>query len=251
MASAPAKNSVGFYGVTLEQFAGVRAASAEGIPLGDVLAQEDIQSDAWANAALAWREAVAESQALHVELIQKQRIAEETLGRKVEPLDDDPSAWVGLLSALATSDTPEELLKHLGITMTDVGRLGRVWRRRAEADDSIAKKLAELAPTAKPPEAVKVGPIELRPFPWTTVHATERAARRETVPTPTVPAKPTPDARVNLELASYQLSKPASDPSRSSASGSLTDALVLPKPSYWLLATPPLAASSVAASNAT
>lgn len=154
-------------GLSIEQYSGVAAAIAEKISLAEVLAQERIDPATWPAAERAWRQAIAGSQELQLQHIQKRRIAEDCLARKTEPLDTDPAAWTGLLSALAMADDPNALVAGLGITMADVTRLGRHWKRKTAADPELAKKLQELAPTAKPPAKVTVGPPALQPFPWT------------------------------------------------------------------------------------
>src|SRR5260221_12787087 len=146
------KEKVVLHGVSLEQVAGVRAALAEKVPLNDVLTQESIEAPAWTDAERAWREAIAESPEHQIELMQKTRIAEDCLGRSVAPLEEDASAWVGVLNAVGTSDAPDTVLQKLGITMNDLGRLGRHWKRKAEADANLSKQLTERAPKATAPE---------------------------------------------------------------------------------------------------
>jgi hypothetical protein len=197
-------------GVTLQQFAGVLAAVGEGISLEEVLSQERIDREAWPQAERAWRAAIAGSHSLQIELVQKKRVAEDALSRRVEPIDADPGAWVGLLGALATAEDPSALVERLGITMNDVARIGRSWRRKCESDAEVAKKLEELAPDAKPPANVKAAPLELRPFPWSPASgpSDERpAAAREAVDGPSQPAAE-PGREPKVERASYQIAGP-------------------------------------------
>jgi hypothetical protein len=145
----------------------VTAALGEDIPLRDVLAQEHIDEAAWPAADRAWKEALVGSVDLHLRYLRLVRQAEDCLSRRLEPLDEDPAAWTGLLDALALSDEPDRVLESLGLRMTDVGRLGRAWRGKAEKDPAVADRLAALAGKAKSPRAVRCGPVVLRPFPWT------------------------------------------------------------------------------------
>lgn len=153
-------------GLELEQFAGVVVAVEVGVPLEDVLEQEQIEPAKWPAAERAWREAIADAAELHVEYMKKRRQAEDALARSVDPLEEDVSAWVGLLGALAVADEPDSVVQTLGITMTDVGRLGRHWKRRAEKDAKLATQMTELAGKAGAPAKVTVGPVVLKPFPW-------------------------------------------------------------------------------------
>jgi hypothetical protein len=153
-------------GVSLEQYAGVSAALAENIPLDKVLAQEKIDPASWPVAERGWREAMSQSPDVHIAYMQKRRQAEDCLARPIEPLESDAAAWVGLLGALATADSPGSLLDPLGLKMSDVGRLGRHWKRKAEKDAQLAKQLGDLAGKTKPPSRVTAGPVELRRFPW-------------------------------------------------------------------------------------
>lgn len=153
-------------GLELEQFAGVVVAVEVGVPLGEVLQQEQIDPANWPAAERAWRETIADRAELHVEYMKKRRQAEDALARTVEPLEEDVSAWVGLLGALAVADEPDQVVQTLGITMTDVGRLGRHWKRKAEKDTKLATQMSELAGKAVAPSKVTVGAVVLKPFPW-------------------------------------------------------------------------------------
>ncbi|MFO0614819.1 MAG: hypothetical protein U0414_19685 [Polyangiaceae bacterium] len=153
--------------VSLEQFAGVTAAIAEGYPLDDVLAQEGIPADVWTVAARTWPKAFAESADLHLELIRKRRVAEDCLVRRLAPLDEDPGAWMGLMNALTQADDQASVTDPLGLTMADVARLGRHWTRKTREDPALSKRLEEAAKTGTLPTSIDAGPRVLRPFPWT------------------------------------------------------------------------------------
>lgn len=153
-------------GVGLDRYAGVTAAVAEGIPLADVLAQERIEEPAWPAADRAWKEALAEAPDLHLRYLKLRRQAEDCLSRRVDPLADDPEAWAGLLGEVALSDDPDRVLRSLGLRMTDMARLGRSWKKKAEEDPKVAERLTDLAGKAKAPRAVRCGPTTLQRFPW-------------------------------------------------------------------------------------
>ena len=153
--------------VSLEQYAGISAALALKLPLSAVLAQEQVEEAAFREGELHWRQTIAESLETQLEYTQKLRIAEDCLARSLSPIDEDAGAWVSLLGAIATSLDPNALLTELGISLQDVGRLGRVWKARAIKDPALAANMVELAKTPNPPTSIRAGAIELRPFPWT------------------------------------------------------------------------------------
>jgi hypothetical protein len=156
-----------FANVRLEHHAGVSAALAEGIPLADVLQQEGIAEADWKVADKKWREALSSSPDLQMEYARKRMEAEDALARKIDPVEDDAAAWVGLLGAVQAADDPSEVLKPLGLKSTDLGRLGRAWQRKAKKDPAVVKKLSELSGKGVAPTSVKAEPIKLKPFPWT------------------------------------------------------------------------------------
>ncbi|NUP13054.1 MAG: hypothetical protein HOW73_44000 [Polyangiaceae bacterium] len=187
------------------------AAIAEGLPLADVLAQEQIAAAGWPKAERAWRESIAHSMDTQFEYMEKRRIAEDCLLRPIAPLDDDPGAWVGLLGAMAVNGSKLWLIK-LGLSASDLARLGRKWRRRAAEDPALAKKLAELAPDAKPPASVNISPPQLKPFPWTPMAKPQEPEAPKATSTgglePVVPE----GATAKRYLASFQLPSTAPIP---------------------------------------
>jgi hypothetical protein len=195
-------------GITLEQYSGVTAAISAGLPLARVLAQEQIEEATWPAAARMWSEAIAGSSEVQIEHMQKRRIADDCLARQIAPLEDDPAAWVGLLGALAVAESPGDLVGALGISMADVGRLGRAWKRKATSDPALAARMQELAPKATPPKKLQVSPLELRRFPWSPAPApapAPRDARRPAAVDVPPPERAIGEAERNL--ASFQLAE--------------------------------------------
>ncbi|NUP11287.1 MAG: hypothetical protein HOW73_35015 [Polyangiaceae bacterium] len=154
-------------GLSLEQFAGVTAALAEGFEPGAIFDQEGIDPATWPAAQRAWREAIADAHDLQMQYMQKRRAAEDCLRRPIDPLDDDPDAWLGLLGAMAAAHDAGAVVAELGITMRDIGRLGRAWKAKAARDPELAGQLQEGATAARAPTRLTVGRMRLRPFPWT------------------------------------------------------------------------------------
>ena len=66
--------AVAFHGVTLRVYAGIRIAIGEGFELSDVLAQEGVAHTAWPVADRRWREALVDSPALQLELLEHEVI---------------------------------------------------------------------------------------------------------------------------------------------------------------------------------
>ena len=143
--------------ISLEQFAGVRAALAENLPLADILAQEQIDEAALRESEPLWTARIADSIATQLEYTEKLRIAEDTLARKLSPIGDDEAAWVGLLGAMATAGDQAALLKKLGITLTDIGRLGRAWKRRTQSDRELGPRLAIVLRSVRAPGSPRFG----------------------------------------------------------------------------------------------
>lgn len=158
------------HGVSLEQYAGITTAVAEGFPLGAVLANERLSPASWAEAEPAWKVRVARdgvSGQVFAELEQKRRIAEDTLARAVAPIDADLAAWMSFLRAYAAHPAPFAMLKEAGLGLNDLSRLQRGWARRMAEDRGLEKEAADLAkrgPGPLPP--IRVQPGTLKRFPW-------------------------------------------------------------------------------------
>jgi hypothetical protein len=234
--------------ITLEQFAGVTAALAEGFELAEVLEQEVISTEQWIEGSRVWPNLIAGSTDVYLELIEKRRVAEDCLGRKLAPLDDDPVAWMGLMGALATATDRSAVMEALGITAADMARLGRQWKEKGREDEAIRRKLEEAAATATPPQTIDAGPRELRPFPWT---PPKTKAEPEAAPEATVSVQPTSAPAPQPEFASYQREPwlplpPASTGTEDLPAGEYLKGALLPF-NTSPVATPPPPASSAGA----
>ncbi|MGK3976641.1 hypothetical protein WMF38_33675 [Sorangium sp. So ce118] len=150
-------------GVSLAQYAAVRAAVSEGFPLADVLAVEGLRPRAFARADLHWKQRLAAEPELLAEFEEELARAEDWLDRPIEPLADDAAAWASFLAAFGAHPAPFELLQEQRVGMNDIARLRRRWARRAEEDAELGELLAELR--ARPGELgpLRVGPQVLRP----------------------------------------------------------------------------------------
>ena len=149
-------------GVSLARYAAINAALTEGFPLPDILAIEGLSAPAWKEADAAFKVELTREPATLASYAAELAAAEDSLSRRVTPLDDDPNAWVAFLHAFSRSPEPFELLKTNGLGMNDISRLRRRWARRLEQENGLEKQLAKLArePGELPP--VQVEPAVLR-----------------------------------------------------------------------------------------
>ncbi|WP_437601945.1 hypothetical protein WMF28_10045 [Sorangium sp. So ce590] len=145
-------------GISLAQYAAVRAAVAEGFPLADVLAVEGLAPRTFARADLAWKQRLAAELELLAAYEQELAHAEDWLDRQVEPLAEDPTAWASFLAAFGAHPAPFDLLQENDLGMNDVARLRRRWARCAAEDAKVGELLEELH--AKPG---KLGPLRIAP----------------------------------------------------------------------------------------
>ncbi|WP_437982674.1 hypothetical protein [Sorangium sp. So ce117] len=145
-------------GISLAQYAAVRAAVAEGFPLADVLTVEGLKPRTFARADLAWKQRLAAELELLAAYEQELAQAEDWLDRQVQPLTEDPTAWVSFLAAFAAHPAPFDLLQEHDLGMNDVARLRRRWARRAAENAKVGELLEELH--AKPG---KLGPLRIAP----------------------------------------------------------------------------------------
>ncbi|WP_441290430.1 hypothetical protein ACSRUE_07585 [Sorangium sp. KYC3313] len=145
-------------GISLAQYAAVRAAMAEGFPLADVLTVEGLKPRTFARADLAWKQRLTAELELLAAYEQELAQAEDWLDRQVEPLAEEPTAWASFLAAFGAHPAPFELLEENDLGMNDVARLRRRWARRAAENAKVGELLEELH--AKPG---KLGPLRIAP----------------------------------------------------------------------------------------
>lgn len=175
VSEAPSGGRAG--GLTLEQHAGIAVALAEGFARAEVLAQEGVTVAIFRRADIAWKKRLAndvrQGGALFASYREKRAFAENWLRREVEPLDTDLGAWLGFCKAWSAEPEAFELLARWNLTVADVARIGRAWEAALASDPRLRTRAAELSPTARAPECVRVAPPKLRPFPWSRPAAAE------------------------------------------------------------------------------
>src|SRR5262245_49364765 len=108
-------------GISLQEYAAVRAALAEELPLAQILTVEGIEAPSWAEASGAWTERIASDPGTFAAYARELAGAEDRLSRKVTPIDTDASAWVSFLAAFKP-EVRAETMKKTGLRMTDVSR---------------------------------------------------------------------------------------------------------------------------------
>jgi hypothetical protein len=150
-------------GVSLARYAAINAALTEGFPLPDILAIEGLSAPAWKEADAAFKVELTREPATLASYAAELAAAEDSLSRRVTPLDDDPNAWVAFLHAFSRSPEPFELLKTNGLGMNDISRLRRRWARRLEQENGLEKQLAKLARAPGALPSIQVEPAALRP----------------------------------------------------------------------------------------
>ena len=216
VAAAPSPEPLA--GVTLEQYAGITAALADEHPLDAALANEDLPPTAWPAADVAWKERLAADGAegpIFTAFREKRGEAEDCLDRSVKPIDADLGAWLAFLHAWAKHPAPFDLLSGAGLRLSDVARLTRRWSRRMAEDEALRKKAAEIAKKGPGPmPAVRVGPSELKPFPWS-----KRTKAALPIPAPALDRPIEPAAQGDMDLDTWarisaELAEPGADRER-------------------------------------
>jgi hypothetical protein len=177
-------------GISLEQFAGVSAALIERFPLSAILAVNGLDAAAWSPAGAGWSARLAAagpSSTLLSAYLAALGKAGAWLGRRVQPLDEDLTAWLCFLGACSSHPSPGDLLDGAGVRADDISRIQRGWSARMEADEALRKQAIEIAlkkPSAMP--AVSITPAQLRPFPWSNDAKTKTPSPARTAPAPGV-----------------------------------------------------------------
>ena len=150
-------------GVSLAQYAAVKAALAEGFPVSDALEVEGIGPADWSTADPLWKVRLVDEPAVFATYEAELADAEDWLDRNVAPLRDELGAWLAFLDAYAAHPRPSELLKSSLLGVNDLSRLGRSWHRRARDDAAIPRRIAELRKGPLPPlPSLVVQPALLR-----------------------------------------------------------------------------------------
>lgn len=159
-----------FAGVPLMQLAAVAAARAEGFPLEEILNAEGLEAASYRAADVSYKRKLvdpAEREVLCANYQNELAQAEDRLARKVSPIDEDIDAWVRFLGTYGNQSAPADWLLAMGLTLPDLSRLSRAWKRRLDADDALCKRAEKSARDKKPYEvsSLRISPAKLVPSP--------------------------------------------------------------------------------------
>lgn len=143
----------------LERYAVVRAALAEQHPLSEVLAAAGLESAAWRDADLGWKERLATADGDLLGVYERSlSCAEDRMVRAVLPIDRDPLAWASFCAAFSKTQDPAAFLGEKGLGPNDLSRLTRAWRARIEKDPSLSQRLASAQRASNPLPEIAPGP---------------------------------------------------------------------------------------------
>jgi hypothetical protein len=156
------------HGLTVQAYAAVYAATAEGFPLELVLDQIGILPEAWPRIDEEWITTLAEDldqegtlgDTFETALLR----AQDSYRRPIPPLDEDATAWIRFARAWAAASDPLAFLRHRGLEQNDLVRLQRYWAGRLADEPELRKTVAEvmLEEDPAPPPMRKPVPLELR-----------------------------------------------------------------------------------------
>jgi hypothetical protein len=131
-------------GVSLAQYAAVRAALAEPFGQAEALADAGVEPRHWPRAELGWKTLLsADAAALAAYRVEIAR-AEDAWARPVTPIDASLEGWLAFAAA-TQGPSGAVLLERLGLGPNDLSRLSRAWARRLEGDAELARRAAEIS----------------------------------------------------------------------------------------------------------
>lgn len=156
-----AAGALSVHGISLPQYAAVKAAQAEGFSEKEVLDVEGIDPRRWARADPSWKLRLVDDPSVFAAYEVELAAAEDWLDREVSPLGEDVESWARFLSAFAAKGA--ELLSANDLRLSDVSRLRRRWTRRIEQDPRVEERITELRNTPAAPPAIQASPAVLRP----------------------------------------------------------------------------------------
>lgn len=180
--------------VTIPVYAAVKAATAEGFSLSEVLAIETIEPAVWRQSDLVWTQKIVVGDAL-ASYKQELASAEDWLARKVSPLDAEPEAWLAFLAEFGGAGEPFAFLEGLGLTLNDLSRLRRQWDARVAGDSDLRSRFAKLQEEKHPLPPISVEPPVLK----RSRRGEERIAEAPAIAEPAT-ATHVPTAELGLEI---------------------------------------------------
>lgn len=151
-------------GVELSRFAAVQAAEQDALPLEEALEREGVDEADWRDARKRVLLDIASSAATFKAYQRALEEAQDALFRSVTPLYDDLAAWIAYSEALGTA-AGGAVMRESGLTLGDLARLERHWRKRFEADPALAEEAKALRDERRegPLPALTMGPRRQAP----------------------------------------------------------------------------------------
>ena len=176
--------------LTVEQLAAVHAADQDELPTADVFAQHGITDESWRHERPKLLGEIASSASMFKTYTRALEAAQDELYRPIAPLYDDAAAWLAYNDAINAGPTSFVLKRH-GLTVGDVARLDRHWRKRFAAEPALAKAARKAAAETGELPPIAIGPRRGR----------DDAARLPAEPEPSEAPPATPDAYEVIERA--------------------------------------------------
>lgn len=158
-------------GVTLAQFAFVRAGLTDGLELHELLGFVRLDARVWEAAEEAWDEhvldAIEDDPSFFEALDQATAEARTHWTRRIPPLDEDLRAWFDFLQAWMGHADPVAFLEEMKLGVADLAHLHRLWSDRLAGDAKLrADALRVLGderreppvPAPERPRLIRTGP---------------------------------------------------------------------------------------------
>jgi hypothetical protein len=155
-------------GVTLAEFAFLRAGLADGLALDELLAFRRLHAATWEAAEDAWDDrvldAMVDDPALLDEIDAEMAEARTHWTRRIPPLDEDLRAWFAFLNAWKSDPDPIAFLGRMRLEAPDLAYLHRVWSERMAKDADLRKQAMEMlcdelgeppVPSPEPPKLLR------------------------------------------------------------------------------------------------
>jgi hypothetical protein len=128
-------------GVTLAQFALVRAGLIDGLRLDELLAFAELDTSTWEAGEEAWDDqvldAMEEGPALLDAIDEATAEARTHWTRRLPPFDEELRAWLDLVRAWASAPEPQEFLAEKKLGVAELAHLHRLWSERLAKDAKL------------------------------------------------------------------------------------------------------------------
>jgi hypothetical protein len=155
-------------GVTLAQFALVRAGLADGLALDELLGFLRLDAPVWEAAEPAWDERILDAMEQE-DLALLQAVDEATeearthWTQRIPPLDEDLRAWFDFLRAWLDDAEPQGFLSRMGLGPAELAYLHRLWSGRLAVDAKLrAEALVLIGEERRAPPVPAPEPALLR-----------------------------------------------------------------------------------------